>query len=70
VGDFLVADELRRALICEEAEAYALFSPADRREFIFHLFRSLALGGGVCQYEDHVDAYLDVTRKLYKDLIW
>ena len=65
-----MADELRRALIMEEDEKFCTFSEADRQEFIFHLFKSLALGGGVCQYEDTIDAYLDITRKLYKDLIW
>jgi cilia- and flagella-associated protein 300 len=69
VGTFLVADELRQALLVPDSEGYSIFSEADRQEFIFHLFKSLVLGGGICQYEDSIEPYLQVTRKLYKDLI-
>ncbi len=73
VDGFLVADELRRAILCPEAEVEAkgraTFAAADRREFIFHLFSALVLGGGLCQFEDQLTPYLDVTRRVYKDLI-
>lgn len=66
---FIVSDELRKCLIMPETENYTTFSKEDRKEFIFHLFKALCLGGRLCQYEDEIDPYLSVTKKMYKDLI-
>jgi hypothetical protein len=66
---FVVSDLLRKCLIMEESDEFSLFSEDDRKEFIFHLFKSLCLGGKLCQYEDRLDIYLESTRKIYKDLI-
>ncbi|ORY36014.1 hypothetical protein BCR33DRAFT_491664 [Rhizoclosmatium globosum] len=68
-GGFLVADELRKCLLMPEAETYPVFSEADRREFVFHVFKAVCLGGRLCQYEDEIGPYLDATKKIYKDLI-
>jgi hypothetical protein len=38
------------------------FSTEERREFIFHVFRRLAIGGGLCQHEDDAGPYLAATR--------
>ena len=69
VDEFLIADELRGCLLDPSHLAYDSFSEEDRREFIFRLFQSLCLGGRLCQYEDEIAPYLDVTKKMYKDLI-
>ncbi|KAI9207555.1 uncharacterized protein BJ171DRAFT_277520 [Polychytrium aggregatum] len=66
---FVVSDELRKCLLMPEFETFALFSPEDRSEFIFALFKGLCLGGRVNQYEDFLDPYLDATKRIYKDLI-
>ncbi|EGF83953.1 hypothetical protein BATDEDRAFT_84667 [Batrachochytrium dendrobatidis JAM81] len=66
---FLVADNLRKCLLMPEFDLYDLFSPDDRREFIFHVFQAMCLGGRLCQYENDLEPYLQVTKKLYKDLI-
>jgi len=29
----------------------------------------VAIGGSMCQYEENMKAYLDVIKKLYKDLV-
>jgi hypothetical protein len=47
--NFLVSDQLRKCLLMQEFEEYDLFSATDRQEFIFHLFKSLCLGGRLCQ---------------------
>ena len=66
---FVVSDQLRKCLLMEEEEVYSTFSELDRKEFIFHVFKSLCLGGTCCQYEDDLEPYLDATKKIYKDLI-
>ena len=66
---FLVSDELRKCLLMPEFEMYHVFSETDRKEFIFHLFKALCLGGKLCQFEDDLKPYLNVTKRLYKDLI-
>ena len=45
------------------------FSEEDRKELIFHIFKALVIGGGTCQFEDSIDAYMDVTKDMYKDLV-
>ena len=42
-------DELRRCLIREESENFSIFNEDDRAEFIFQLFKSLVIGGPLCQ---------------------
>ncbi|KAJ3173440.1 hypothetical protein HDU87_007601 [Geranomyces variabilis] len=66
---FLVADELRKCLLVRDSDNYELFNDADRDEFIFCLFKALALGGKLCQYEDTLEPYLAATRAVYKDMI-
>lgn len=53
----------------EEFPSYEIFNREDRKEFIFQIFKSICLGGRVCQYEDSIHAYLETTKKLYKDLV-
>ncbi|CAM9667347.1 unnamed protein product [Phaeothamnion confervicola] len=68
-GGLRVQDKLREMLANPESENADLFSVDQRREFFFHLFRHLAVGGAMCQPEDTIDAYLDATKKLYKELV-
>ena len=56
-------------LLNEDSESYLEFEEEERCEFLFCLFRHLCIGGQICQYEDKVNVYLDLTKALYKDLI-
>ena len=56
-------------LLLEESDHYCLYSDSEKEEFLFRLFQHLCLGGQVCQYEDMVDPYLNITKQMYKDLI-
>ncbi|EFN73792.1 Uncharacterized protein C11orf70, partial [Camponotus floridanus] len=69
VEDFLVSDNLRGMLLDEKSEEYNLYSEEERNEFMFRIFQMLVLGGILCQYEDTLEPYLDVTKNIYKDLI-
>ncbi|XP_044143868.1 cilia- and flagella-associated protein 300 [Bufo gargarizans] len=69
VDEFVVSDELRKVLLLEDFEKYEIFSPSDRQEFLFHLFKHLCLGGAVCQFEDTIDPYLETTKSMYKELL-
>jgi hypothetical protein len=66
-----VEDELHRALLVEDSEPWEEGFPDEnfREELLFHLFRYLCVGGGMCQYEDVLQPYLEVTRALYRDLL-
>mmetsp|Transcript_43601 Transcript_43601/g.87249 ORF Transcript_43601/g.87249 Transcript_43601/m.87249 type:complete len:272 (-) Transcript_43601:389-1204(-) len=68
-GEVLVSDRLRRLMLDDEDEGWDLFSEAERSELIFHIVKRLAIGGGMNQYEDKIDPYLNMTRALYKDLV-
>ena len=65
----LVSDKLRLLLLDESAEEWEIFSEAERRELIFHVLKVLAVGGGMNQYDDSIEMYLQLTKAIYKDLV-
>jgi len=69
IDDIPISDLVREALLLEESELYDTFTPADRQELLFRVFKHLVIGGASNQYEDHVERYFDVTRGLYRDLL-
>jgi hypothetical protein len=43
--------------------------PAEaRKQLIFRIFRGLAVGGALCQYDEALEPYLDATKLIYKEL--
>ncbi|KAJ8599402.1 hypothetical protein CTAYLR_009704 [Chrysophaeum taylorii] len=40
-----------------------------RSEFLFHIFSLLAIGGAMCQPDDHLGPYLQTAKALYRDLV-
>lgn len=69
IDELQVADELCKALVDEESPNYTLFDDDDREEFLFRVFRHLCIGGGMCQFEDYIEPYLQTTKKVYKDML-
>ncbi|KAG8458034.1 hypothetical protein KFE25_007241 [Diacronema lutheri] len=65
----LASDRLRLALLDEGSDEYALFSVAERDELLFRILRHLAVGGGLCQYDDSINAVLDSVKSAYRDLV-
>ncbi|UPR03922.1 cilia- and flagella-associated protein [Chloropicon primus] len=70
---FHVQDRLREILLNEDNE-YELdngpvFSEEDKEEFLYCIFRHLAIGGSLCQFEDTLDPYLEVAKLVYKELL-
>ena len=63
-------DKLRHALMFDEDDNYCeLQADKYQNEFIFRLFQFIAIGGQLCQFENHMSEFLDCTKDLYKDLI-
>lgn len=63
----ILSDELQKLLLDPvSSEHYDLFTEKDRKEFIFHVFKLLCIGGQICQCEDSIAAYLEITKRLYK----
>ena len=66
-------DTLRDILLNEDNEAELengeLFSEEEKEEFLHVIFRHLAIGGSLCQFEDRVGPYLDLTKAIYKELL-
>jgi len=60
-----LSDELRKMLVMEESEHFEEFSEEERREFIFHIFLRVCMGGGMCQYEDDIRPYLETVKVNY-----
>ncbi|MEJ1281067.1 yes-associated protein 1 [Cricetulus griseus] len=58
-----------QVLLMEDSEKYEVFSPQEREEFLFCLFKHLCLGGSLCQYEDMLKPYLETAKLIYKDLV-
>nr|XP_061794821.1 cilia- and flagella-associated protein 300-like [Nerophis lumbriciformis] len=62
-------DKLREMLQDEDSENYHVLGSAERGEFLFRLFKHLCFGGTLNQYEETVEPYISVTKKMYKELI-
>ena len=56
-------------ILLEDSDNFECYSDAERSEVLFRLFSFFVIGGPICQYEDNVQPYLDITKSLYKDLI-
>ncbi|XP_059171136.1 cilia- and flagella-associated protein 300-like [Physella acuta] len=67
--EITISDNLRQMLLNEDSDVYCQFNEKEREEFLFMLFSHVCIGGRLCQFEDNVQPYLDVTKSLYKDLI-
>lgn len=64
-----VNDLLRDLLVNPDSENAATFSLAEKSELLYQLFRILVVGGTLCQTDVDMKRYLDITKKLYKDLL-
>ncbi len=69
VDDIQISDKLKQSLLLEESESYCTFNEEIRKEFLFHIFKRIVIGGSLCQYEDSVYEYLNMTKSFYKDLV-
>ena len=69
VEDITVSDKLRQSLIVEDSEPYSIFSQDQRDEFLFHIFKRIVIGGSLCQYEERIEPYLEMTKDFYKDIV-
>ncbi|KAH8852963.1 Cilia- and flagella-associated protein [Schistosoma japonicum] len=65
----LISDKLRECLLIEDSDCYLTFTEKEREEFLFRLFKHICIGGEICQQEDDIKPYIDITRKIYHDLI-
>uniref|UniRef100_H2ZFX6 Cilia- and flagella-associated protein 300 n=1 Tax=Ciona savignyi TaxID=51511 RepID=H2ZFX6_CIOSA len=64
-----ISDELRKMILLEDSDNFECYNEMERKEYIFKLFSHLVIGGPICQFEDNIQPYLDVTKSLYKDLV-
>ena len=69
VEDITVSDKLKQAMLVEDSEAYSIFSQDQRDEFLFHIFKRIVVGGSLCQYENTIEPYLEMTKAFYKDIV-
>lgn len=69
LGGAQISDQLRQMLLCEESEHHELYEEDEKAQLLWRLFEHLALGGACCQFEDVLQAYLDITKRIYKELL-
>jgi hypothetical protein len=69
VEDITISDKLKQAMLVEDSEAYSVFSQDQRDEFLFHIFKRIVVGGSLCQYENTIEPYLEMTKAFYKDIV-
>lgn len=68
LDEILISDKLKQSLIVEDSEYYCIFNEEIRNEFLFHIFKRVVLGGSLCQYEDYITDYLNITKSIYKGI--
>lgn len=64
-----MSDKLRELLVNPDSENADAFSAAQQEELLFHVFRALAVGGGVCQPDESLEPYTTAAKALYKVLL-
>ena len=64
-----ISDLLRDALLNPESEHAELFGEEEKDELLYRIFFQLVLGGGLSQFEDSITAYLECTKRCYKQLL-
>ncbi|BET03062.1 chromosome 11 open reading frame 70 [Nesidiocoris tenuis] len=69
VDGMLLQENLRQMLVLDEHKSADLYTPAEKQQFIFRLFKHVCLGGAYYQRSDKLEPYLDLTKCLYKELI-
>ena len=69
VEDITVSDKLRQALLVEDSEPYGVFNQDQRDEFLFHIFKRIVIGGSLCQYEERIEPYMEMTKDFYRDIV-
>ena len=69
LDDIEIVDKFREAVLMEESEHWDLLPQEVRDEFLFRVFQHLEIGGGMNQYEDYIEPYLETTKGIYKDLV-
>lgn len=70
VDGIQLGNKLRLALCFEEDDNYEVLKQDKySNEFIFALFKFLALGGGMSQFDVQIAEYLECTKAIYKDLV-
>lgn len=62
-------DRLRELLLNEDSDNASVFTPSERLELIFVLFRLLVLGGSMCQPDTTMTRYLATTKAFYRDVL-
>merc|ERR1711964_62572 len=62
-------DKLRDLLLNPDTEEEELYSDDDKKEFIYHIFKWLCVGGSMTQPDETLPPYVDVTKALYRELI-
>ena len=61
---------LRQMLLCDDSENAELYSAEEREEFLWRIFEHVCLGGACCQFEDGLEPYLEIAKKIYKEMLW
>ncbi|CAM9374116.1 unnamed protein product [Choristocarpus tenellus] len=69
INGLTTSDKLRELLANPESEHADVFTDPQKGELIYHLFKSLSLGGAMCQPDENLEKYKDVTKLIYKDLM-
>ena len=62
-------DKLREVLLNPDSENASAYKESEKLELIYILFRLLVIGGSMCQPDDKVARYLDMTKGFYRDLL-
>jgi hypothetical protein len=56
-------------MIFDEEAEFTTFTSEQKKEYLYQLFKVIVVGGAMCQAEENLEAWQDMTLKLYKDTI-
>ncbi|PNH05101.1 hypothetical protein TSOC_008668, partial [Tetrabaena socialis] len=65
---FQISDLLREMLLNEDSDNAETYSTEEQDELLFRIFSHVVLGGACCQFEDKMEPYVEVSKRIYKEL--
>jgi hypothetical protein len=67
---FIIQDRLRELILAaEDSDNAGVIEEADQQQFLWLIFEHLVLGSSMNQFEDSAEVYVDLSKRLYKDLV-
>lgn len=68
-NEISIDDLLKKMMVESDNDENNIFTNVERQEFIYHIFRSVVVGGSLAQADENIFSYISATKSIYKGLL-